>query len=209
MEKVMIIEKLEVGSFATNCYIVGSETGGQGMIIDPGDEAGKIFKRVEKLGLDIKHIVLTHGHLDHIGALREVKEATGADVAVHADDVTTLNDRSPSIFLGIPYRPTPAIGRLFEDGDTISVGGLTFAVIHTPGHTPGGICLFGEGVLFSGDTLFNYGIGRADFPGGNYEQLIDSIRNRLMVLDDDVVIYPGHGPKTTVGAERRGNPFLI
>jgi hydroxyacylglutathione hydrolase len=204
----MIIEKLEVGPFATNCYIVGSETGGQGMIIDPGDEADRILDVVKKLELDIKHIVLTHGHLDHIGALGEVKEATGADIAVHADDVTTLNNRSLSIFLGIPYHPTPAISRLLEDGGTVSVSGLTFAVIHTPGHTPGGICLFGEGVLFSGDTLFNYGIGRADFPGSSYEQLMDSIRSRLMVLDDDVVIYPGHGPETTIGAERRGNPFL-
>ncbi len=205
----MIIEKLEVGPFATNCYIVGSEAGGQGMIIDPGDEAGKILGRVEQLGLDIKYILLTHGHLDHIGALREVKEATGADVAIYANDVATLNDRSLSIFMGIPYHPSPAPDRLLNDGDIITIGGLSFNVIHTPGHTPGSICLLGEGVLFSGDTLFHYGIGRADFPGGSYEQLMDSIRNRLMVLDDNIEVYPGHGPETTIGAERRGNPFLI
>lgn len=205
----MIIEKLEVGTCAANCYIVGDRTGGQGMIIDPGDEADRILAVVKKLGLDIKHIVLTHGHIDHIGALSEVKEATGADVAVHVDDVATLNDRSLSIFLGIPYHTPSAIERLLKDGDSVIVGGLAFTVIHTPGHTPGGICLLVEGVVFTGDTLFHYGIGRGDLPDGSYEKLMESIRNRLMVLDDNIVIYPGHGPETTVGAERRGNPFLI
>jgi hydroxyacylglutathione hydrolase len=205
----VIIERLEVGPFATNCYIVGDRRGGQGMIVDPGDEADRILAVVKKLGLDIKHIVLTHGHIDHIGALSEVKEATGADVVVHTDDLATLKDRLLSVILGIPYRTPPAIDRLLKDGDSVVVGGLAFAVIHTPGHTPGGICLLGEGVVFTGDTLFQYGIGRGDLPGGSYEKLVDSIRSRLMVLDDDVVVYPGHGPETTVGAERRGNPFLI
>jgi hydroxyacylglutathione hydrolase len=205
----VIIERLEVGPFATNCYIVGDRRGGQGMIVDPGDEADRILAVVKKLGLDIKHIVLTHGHIDHIGALSEVKEATGADVVVHTDDLATLKDRLLSVILGIPYRTPPAIDRLLKDGDSVVVGGLAFAVIHTPGHTPGGICLLGEGVVFTGDTLFQYGIGRGDLPGGSYEKLVDSIRSRLMVLDDDVVVYPGHGPETTVGTERRGNPFLI
>jgi hydroxyacylglutathione hydrolase len=205
----VIIERLEVGPFAANCYIVGDKAGGQGMIIDPGDEADRILGVARKLELDIKHIVLTHGHLDHVGALGKVKEATGADVAVHADDVATLKDKSLGILLGISYHAPPAIDWLLEDGDVISVGGLTFSVIHTPGHTPGGICLLGEGAVFTGDTLFQYGIGRTDFPGGSYEQLMNSIQSRLMALDDGIIVYPGHGTETTVGAERRGNPFLI
>lgn len=205
----MVIEKLEVGPLATNCYIVGSDSGGQGMIVDPGDEAGKILGEVKKLGLDIKYIVLTHGHPDHAGALKGVKEATGADIAIHANDARTLNDRLLSTILGFTYNPTPALDRLIGDGDVINVGELGFTVIHTPGHTPGSICLLVEGVLFSGDTLFHYGIGRADLPGGSYLQLVDSIRKRLMVLDDKVVVYPGHGPETTIGTERLGNPFLI
>lgn len=205
----MIIERLEVGSFAANCYIVGDKIGGQGMIIDPGDETDKIISMTGKLELDIKHILLTHGHIDHAGALAEVKEATGAAIAIHTDDEVTLKDRSLSIMLGIPYRTLPDIDRLLEDGDVISVGRLNFTVIHTPGHTPGGICLLGDGVVFTGDTLFWGSIGRGDFPGGSHEQLIDSIKSRLMVLDDGIKVYPGHGPETTIGAERRGNPFII
>jgi glyoxylase-like metal-dependent hydrolase (beta-lactamase superfamily II) len=205
----VIIRKLEVGPFASNCYIVGSD--GEGMIIDPGDEAKRIMNEVKDSGLDIKIIALTHGHIDHVGALKEVKEATGAGVVIHTDDVAILKDKFLSIFLGIRHKSPPPPDRLLNDGDTVSVGELSFKVIHTPGHTQGGICLLGEGVLFSGDTLFNYGVGRSDLPGsgGNHEQLIDSIKKRLLVLDDDIKVYPGHGPETTIGAERRGNPFLI
>jgi len=205
----MILEKLVVGPLATNCYIVGSESGRQGMIIDPGDEANKILNRVKNLGLDIKYIVLTHGHLDHIGALKEVKEATSAQVAIHTNDVSTIKNKLLSIFLGIRHKSPPPPDKLLNDGDIISIGRLSFAVIHTPGHTPGGICLLGEGVLFSGDTLFNYGIGRADLPGGSYSQLMNSIQTKLMVLADEVIVYPGHGPQTTIGTERQGNSFLI
>ncbi len=202
----MIIETLVVGPFATNCYIVGSESSRQGMIIDPGDEAGQILARVKELKLDIKFIVLTHGHVDHTGALKEVKEATGARIAVHADDARTLD--ALSLLLAI-YRPSPPPpDSLLKDGDSIALDELHFTVRHTPGHSPGGICLEGEGVVFSGDTLFNYGIGRTDLPGGSYKKLIDSIQAKLMVLADDTVVYPGHGPETTIGAERRGNPFL-
>ena len=210
-ERIVIVRKLEVGPFASNCYIIGSEADREGMIIDPGDEAKLILSEVKDLGLDIKVIALTHGHIDHIGALKEVKEATGAQVAIHTDDVRVLKDRFLSIFLGIRRRSPPPPDRLLNDGDTISVGGLKFTVIHTPGHSQGSICLLGEGVLFSGDTLFNYGVGRSDLPGSgsNHNQLIDSIQRRLLVLDDDIKVYPGHGPNTTIGAERRGNPFLI
>jgi glyoxylase-like metal-dependent hydrolase (beta-lactamase superfamily II) len=205
----VIIRKLEVGPFASNCYIVGSD--GEGMIIDPGDEAKCIMNEVKDSGLDIKIIALTHGHIDHVGALKEVKEATGAGVVIHTDDVAILKDKFLSIFLGIRHKSPPPPDRLLNDGDTISVGELSFKVIYTPGHTQGSICLLGEGVLFSGDTLFNYSVGRSDLPGsgGNHEQLIESIKKRLLVLEDDIKVYPGHGPETTIGTERRGNPFLI
>ncbi len=204
----MIIEKLEVGPFSTNCYIVGAEAGGEGMIIDPGDKAGRILKRAEEHKLDIKLIVLTHGHIDHTGALKKVKEKTGVDVAVHADDAESLGKQPLGVLLGLFY-PTPLPpDRLLQDGDSIDVGGLHFKVLHTPGHSPGGICLVGEGVAFSGDTLFEGSIGRTDLPGGDYDKLMGSIQTKLMMLPDDTIVYPGHGGQTTIGAERRGNPYL-
>ena len=205
---IMILKKLEVGPLATNCYIVGSESSKEGMIIDPGDEAEVILKKAKDLGLDIKYIALTHTHIDHIGALKEVKEATGAEVAIHNDDAQALQKNSVNTMLGLSYPMPPPPDRLLKDGDGIDIGDLHFVVLHTPGHSPGGICLLGQGVVFSGDTLFNYGIGRADLPGGNYNQLMNSIQTKLMVLPDDTIVYPGHGSDTTIAAERRGNPFL-
>jgi len=204
----VIVRKLVVGPFATNCYIVGSESNKGGMIIDPADEAQVILKNVKESRLDIKSIVLTHGHLDHIGALKEVKEATDAEVAIHSDDASFLQDHSLGTLFGLSYPTPPLPDRFLKDGDSLDVGDLHFSVLHTPGHSPGGICLLGYGVVFSGDTLFNYGIGRTDLPGGSYSQLMDSIHSRLMVLPDDTIVYPGHGPDSTIGAERRGNPFL-
>jgi len=204
----MILNKLVVGPFGSNCYIVGSESNKEGMIIDPGDEAEVILERVKDLGLEIRSIILTHGHIDHIGALKEVKEATGAEVAIHTDEADSLQEQPLSTMLGLSY-PTPLPpDRSLQDGDSIDIGDLHFLVLHTPGHTKGGICLLGEGVIFSGDTLFNYGIGRTDLPGGNYSQLMNSIHTRLMTLPDDTIVYPGHGPEATIGAERQGNPFL-
>jgi len=179
------------------------------MIIDPGAEAVVILRKVSDLGLDIKFIILTHGHIDHVAALKEVKEATGAKVAIHADDASSLQGQS--FFaeqFGLSYQVPPSPDRLLKDGDSIDIGDLHFLVLHTPGHSPGGICLLGQGVVFSGDTLFNYGIGRYDLPGGDYNQLMKSIDTKLMVLPDETTVYPGHGPGTTIGAERRGNPFL-
>ncbi len=205
----MILKKVVVGPFASNCYIVGSESGKEGMIIDPGADAEKILASVKDLGLDIKTILITHGHIDHVSALKEVKEATGAETAIHADDAQSLRDGRPAIAMfGVVYPVSPP-DRLLEDGDSVDVGELHFTVLHTPGHSPGGICLAGEGVVFSGDTLFNYGIGRYDFPGSSGTQLMDSIRTKLMTLPDDTAVYPGHGPDTTIGTERRGNPFLL
>ena len=206
----MIIKKLVVGPLATNCYIVGSESSKEGMIIDPGAEANQILSSVKGSGLDIKSIVLTHSHIDHIGALKEVEEATGAEVAIHTDDAQALKGQEPSLgaMFGLSYPSPPPPDRLLEDGESIDIGDLRFSVLHTPGHTPGGICLLGEGIVFSGDTLFNYGVGRADLPGGSYSQLMDSISTKLMTLPDTTIVYPGHGPDTTIGTERQGNPFL-
>ncbi len=205
----MIIEKLEVGPFASNCYIVGAESNKEGMIIDPGAEADLILKQVKNLGLRVKFIVLTHSHRDHIGALREVKEATNAEVAIHASDARALQPRhSSSAVPNFSTQTLPPPDRLLQGGDSIDFGDLHFMVLHTPGHTPGGICLFGEGVVFTGDTLFNSGIGRFDMPGGSGSQIMDSILTKLMVLPDNTIVYPGHGPESSIGDERRWNPFL-
>ena len=205
----VIIEKLEVGPLAVNCYLVGDEASRVGMIIDPGAESAAIMKRVKVLGLGIKFIVLTHAHFDHIGALKELKEATKAEIAIHTDDAQSLPlGNTLGAAFGFSFPPPPAPDRLLNDGDSLDLGKQRFLVLHTPGHTPGGICLLGEGVVFTGDTLFNAGIGRTDLPGGNSDELMNSITTELMVLADDTTVYPGHGPKSTIGQERRHNPFL-
>jgi hydroxyacylglutathione hydrolase len=204
----MILRKLELGSFGSNCYIVGYEITKEGMIIDPGADGSFIMKQVKALGLRIKLIVLTHSHIDHIGALTEVKEATGAEVAIHEEEAPFLQKSPFRMAFSSPSRVTPSAEKLLKEGEVIIVGKLKFKVLHTPGHTPGGICLVGDDVVFTGDTLFNFGIGRADFPGSNYEVEMDSIRNKLMTLPDNYKVYPGHGPDSTIGMERKGNPFL-
>ena len=204
----MILRKMELGSFGTNCYIVGDEVTKEGMIIDPGDDGSDILKQVKVLGLTIKLIVLTHSHIDHIGALAEVKKATGAEIAIHETEAPFLLKQPWRMEFMPPSPPSPPAGRMLKEGDTITVGKLKFKVLHTPGHTIGGICLLGNGVVFSGDTLFNFSVGRADFPGSDYNQELNSIRNKLMTLPDDTKVYPGHGPASTIGTERRGNPFL-
>ena len=203
----MIVKKLIVGPIASNCYIVGSESTKEGMIIDPGADAEAILKSAGELGLKIILIVLTHRHPDHVGAAAQVKEATGAEVAAHIEAARYL-PQSPSYIFEPPYEASPYPDRLLKGGDSIDVGDLHFTVLHTPGHTPCGISLVGHGVVFTGDTLFNYGIGRYDLVDGNYHQLMDSIHTKLLVLPDDTKVYPGHGPDSTIGTERRANPFL-
>lgn len=203
----MIIRKLVVGPIASNCYIVGSEATKEGMIIDPGADADDILKIVRKLGLKIKLIVLTHRHPDHVGAAGQVKEATGAEVAAHVEAAKYL-PQSQSYIFEPPYQASPYPDRLLKGGDSIDIGDLHFTVLHTPGHTPCGISLMGQGVVFTGDTLFNYGIGRYDLVDGDYHQLMDSIHTKLMVLPNETRVYPGHGPDSTIGTERRANPFL-
>jgi hydroxyacylglutathione hydrolase len=204
----MILKLLVVGPLASNCYIVGDEATKEGAIIDPADEAENILSSVAELGLSVKSIILTHGHPDHIAALKEVKEATGAEIMVHEDDAAYPEQGALALFFGFNCPTPPPPDRLLKDGDDIDIGSLHFTVIHTPGHTPGGICLLGHGVLFSGDTLFNSGIGRYDLPGGDYARLMNSLQAKLMALPDETIVHPGHGPRTTIGAERRNNPFL-
>jgi hydroxyacylglutathione hydrolase len=207
----MILKSLVVGPVATNCYIVGSESSKQGIIIDPGAEARLILKTVDDLGLTIPLIVVTHLHFDHVGALAAAKEKTGAKFALHEAEAGAglgILSRMLSSMMGGSFSQPPTPDRLLKDGDTIDVDGLHFTVLDTPGHSPGGMSLYGHGIVFSGDSLFNYGIGRTDFPGCSHEKLMDSIQNKLMTLPDETIVYPGHGPSTTIGEERRGNPFL-
>jgi len=204
----MILKGLELGPFGVNCYIVGSDTTKEGMIIDPGEEADTILNTVKELGLTIKTIVLTHSHIDHLMALTAVKEATGAEFAIHADEAKGLEQRIAANSFGMTVEHPPAVDRELHGGDTIEVGDLKFLVLHTPGHSPGGISLYGHGVVFTGDALFQMGIGRTDFPGSSSAQLMNSIYTKLLVLPPQTVVLPGHGPESSVGFEMRSNPFL-
>lgn len=205
----MKIIVLPVGPIQANCYLVYDEETKECMVIDPGAEGDRIVKEIQKNGLKVKYIVNTHGHSDHIGANQEVKEATGAELLIHEEDSSMLTSAAQnlSLYLGKNIdRPAP--DRRLRDGDVLDVGQVRFTVLHTPGHTRGGICLLSGKTCFTGDTLFEMGIGRTDFPGGSYSQIIDSIKSKLLVLDDDVAVYPGHGAHSTIGRERSGNPFL-
>jgi hydroxyacylglutathione hydrolase len=206
----MIFEALTVGFIATNCYIVASDKTKKGMVVDPGGESKAILKRIESLGIFVALIVVTHSHFDHIGAVKSLKEATGARFAVGAgSDAAT-----PGAFVklvaamsgGSTRVPEPDL--ILKDGDKIDIDDLHFEVLFTPGHSPDEISLYGHGILFSGDTLFNAGIGRTDFPGCSYKQLENSIKSKLYTLPDSTIVYPGHGPETTIGDEKRGNPFI-
>jgi hydroxyacylglutathione hydrolase len=203
----MIVRKLVVGPIASNCYIVGSETTKEGMIIDPGADAIDILATAEKAGLTIKLIVLTHRHPDHVGAAAQVKQMTDAELAAHAECARYL-PQSSSYLYEPPYEGAPRAERILEAGDSIDIGGLHFTVLHTPGHTPCGISIYGEGHVFTGDTLFNYGIGRYDLIDGDYDALMRGIKTRLLTLPPETIVHPGHGPDSTIATEIRANPFL-
>jgi len=203
MEENIFIKRLAVGQLSANCFIVGAA--GEGIVIDPGGNAGEIQSAITESGLDIGVIVLTHGHSDHIAALRDIQDRTGAAVAIHREDADFLETSSQ---FGISYRTPHPPDRLLGEGDIIETGGLKFKVIHTPGHTLGGICLITGDKVFTGDTLFRRGIGTTLMPGSSRSQLIESIQTRLMTLPDATIVYPGHGRETTIGAERRDNPYI-
>ena len=205
----MIIKKLEVGPIMANCFILGCENTKECVVIDPGDDAETILMALAKLSLTVKYLINTHGHFDHVGANKKMKEVTQATLAIHPDDEPMLMELSKSASMfGLTAENSPPADLLLNHGDQVSFGDITLEVIHTPGHSMGGICLYTKGHLFAGDTLFAGSIGRTDLPGGNYDTLIASIKTKLFDLPDDTIVYTGHGPETSIGNEKRVNPFL-
>jgi hydroxyacylglutathione hydrolase len=209
MTEEPVVEILELGPFFVNCYIIGDPASKEGLIIDPSWDPERIVSHVSKMGLDVKKIVITHGHADHIGALDEIRKTFDAPVFIGEKDASMMTNPASNLsgLAGeeiITERPEG----LLKEGDRVTVGRLSFDVLETPGHSPGSISLSGHGVVFTGDALFLGSIGRTDFPGCSLDVLIGSIRNKLLTLPDDTIVYPGHGPDTTIGQERQFNPFL-
>jgi hydroxyacylglutathione hydrolase len=208
-EGVLIIKKLEVGPIMANCFILGCEDTREAVVIDPGDEADKILMELAKAELKVTYLINTHGHFDHVGANKRMKDVTRAILAIHPDDVPMLGELSRSAAsFGLAAENSPEPDLLLSHGDKITFGKITLEVIHTPGHSRGGICLYTKGHLFAGDTLFAGSIGRTDLPGGDYDTLIASIKEKLLILPEDTRVYTGHGPETTLMNEKRMNPFL-
>jgi glyoxylase-like metal-dependent hydrolase (beta-lactamase superfamily II) len=197
---------------AVCCYIVSCPKTGKAAVVDPGGDEDRILAEVEKAGLTVEYIICTHGHPDHVCGNRRIKEATGAAIIMHSADAAFFGQAEvQNYFSMLGLEPSPPVDRLVEDGDIIEIGEEKLEVIHTPGHTPGGICLLCGSDLITGDTLFVGGIGRTDFPGGSHQDLMDSIRTRLGNLPGDTVVWPGHGyggSKSTLAEELRTNPYL-
>jgi glyoxylase-like metal-dependent hydrolase (beta-lactamase superfamily II) len=205
----MIIKKLTVGPIMANCFIVGCNETREAAVVDPGDEANRILLALAEAKLIVKQIINTHGHFDHVGANKRMKAATGAPILIHALDAPMLSMLSRSAAAwGMSAEDSPSPDRFLEEGDIVGVGSIRFQVIHTPGHTPGGVSLLADGCLFVGDTLFAGSVGRTDFPGGNFETLKSSIQEKLFALGDEVKVFTGHGAETTIGEEKRHNPFV-
>lgn len=206
----MRMSKLVVGPVATNCYIVSDENTKEAFIIDPGAEPDRIIEKVKEIGVSVKAILLTHGHFDHISAVNELKREFSVDVYVGQEDADLMADMelNVSYMFGMPY--AARADKILRDGDMLEIAGFSIKVLFTPGHTKGGVCYYfeKENVAFSGDTLFQQSVGRTDFPTGSARVLSESIKNKLMVLPEDLQLFPGHGDSTTVGYEKKYNMFL-
>lgn len=206
------LQVITVGALEVNCYILWDSQTRDAFVIDPGGDAGKICKVLEKERLVVRHIINTHGHFDHVGADGELKGILGAPIAIHADDAELMSEaHEHGVFFGATIAPQPVPDLFLEDGTELKAGGLTLVVIHTPGHTRGGVCLYEkkEGLLFTGDTLFAGSIGRTDLGGGSFNVIMASIRERILPLGDSVTVLPGHGPESTIGVERRTNQYIL
>jgi glyoxylase-like metal-dependent hydrolase (beta-lactamase superfamily II) len=207
----MVIETFPVGPLQCNCTIPGDEQAGEAIVIDPGEEVGRIQRRLAALGLKVKQILITHGHIDHVGGALKLKRLTGAPILMNEGDLEQLElmDKQ-SAWLGVETPETAPPDESLRDGAVVGLEALPARVIYTPGHTQGSVCLHFVplNLLIAGDTLFAGSIGRTDLPGGDSDQIIDSIHSRLLKLEDAIRVVPGHGPGTTIGTERRRNPFL-
>ncbi len=207
-EKIMIIKRLVVGPLEENCYIVGDEDTRQALVIDPGDEPNRILEIIKENELKVDAIICTHAHFDHIGAVGDIKKATGAKILIHMGDIELYEGaKDQAAFWGYDLDDIPQPDGFLSEGDDARIGDLKFKVLHTPGHSPGGICLYGEGVLFTGDTLFQGSVGRTDFHGGDMARLKESFK-RLLNLPEDTTVLSGHGPETTIKREKRENFFI-
>lgn len=218
--KKIIHEILPVGMLQCNCSIIGDPETREALVVDPGDEAGRILELLAKHGLTVKAIVSTHAHIDHVGGLSKMQQATGAPVLMHADDMELYRHLDvQAAWIGTRTPDPASIDKFLREGDTLRWGQFEANVLHTPGHTPGSISLYlaphpqtqaatEAGRLLAGDTLFAGSIGRTDLWGGSPEQILRSIHQKLLILPDETIVYPGHGAATTIGEERAGNPFL-
>lgn len=208
----MIIETFPVGLLQCNCTIIADENTREAIVIDPGDNPEEILQRLEKHGLTARQIVCTHTHIDHVGAIHDLQQRCGTPASVHKADVFLFDKLDVQAeWIGMPCPRRGVIDGLLNDGSSISCHGVELGILHTPGHTPGSTSFHFAGkqnILFTGDTLFKQGIGRTDLWGGSYREILDSIQQKLMPFDDDTLVISGHGPSTTIGHERRHNPFL-
>lgn len=202
--------KIPVGCLETNCYLAYSENTKECAVIDPGADGDKIIDMIERHSLDPIMIINTHGHFDHVGANKDIKEKFEIPLLIHPFDVPMLDMvKQAAALYGIEAEDSPSPDKLIHDGDSIKLGKDSLTVIHSPGHSPGSISLHQDSILFSGDTLFCRGVGRTDVPGGSWETLKNSIKTKLLTLPENTLVLPGHGPKTTIGQERKLNPFII
>jgi glyoxylase-like metal-dependent hydrolase (beta-lactamase superfamily II) len=208
----MFLKQMQVGHMAVFAYIVGDRESGEGLVIDPAADTGRILSEASDAGLTIRYIVNTHGHVDHISGNADMKERTGAEIIIHEDDAVLLVSTPPMMLRMFGAKASPPADRTVRDGDDITVGKIELKVIHTPGHSPGGMALYTPGYVFTGDTLFVEGLGRTDLPGGSWDTMYASITQRLLTLPDDTVVLPGHNygrtPTSTIQNERANNPFL-